>query len=129
MKNTAPPLTLDKVKLAFKQWRANKESRYIPEALWDQVEALTQFYKPWLIRKALGISGGQYNQHIPRSKACHTFVEVPVKSLATKNHLQQSKATQRSLIDIEIYRLDGSHLCIKNLDDNAVSKLINTFLG
>lgn len=129
MKHAEPPITLEKVKLAFKQWRANKQGRYIPEALWDQVDALTQSYKPWLIRKALGISGGQYNTHIPRSKSSHTFVEVPVKSLAVKNHLRQSKSTQGPLIDIEIYRLDGSHLCIKHLDDNAVSKLINTFLG
>jgi hypothetical protein len=129
MKHTKPPITLDKVKLAFNQWRANKQGRYIPKALWDQVDALTAFYKPWLIRKALGISGSQYSNHIPRSKSPQTFVEVPVKSLAIKNHLRQSKLTQGSLADIEIYRVDGSHLCIKYLDEYAVSNLIQTFLG
>lgn len=131
MKKDPKPLTLDKVKLAFSQWRANKNGQKtpIPQLLWDQVHTLTESYKPTLIRKTLSISGSQYNQHIPRSKSPHTFVEVPVKSLAIKNHLRQSKSTKASLIDIEIYRLDGSHLCIKHLDDSGVSKLIQTFLG
>lgn len=131
MKKNSEPLTLDKVKSAFNQWRANKAGRKtrIPQLLWDQINTLTKSYKPTLIRKTLSISGSQYNQHIPRSKPGHTFVEVPIKSLSTKKHLCKSKATTESLIDIEIYRLDGSHLCIKHLDDQAVSKLIQTFLG
>lgn len=136
MKNAEPPLTLDQVKSAFKQWRASKHGRTtrIPELLWDQVKTLTKFYKPHLIRKTLTITVGQYKQHILHSKPRHTFVEVPVtvKSLAIKQpprQIRQKKTTQGSLIDVEIYRLDGSHLCIKHLDDNAVSKLIHTFLG
>ena len=131
MKKDSKPLTLDKVKLAFNQWRANKTARKtpIPQLLWDQVNTLTKSYKPTLIRKTLSISGSQYNQHIFQSKSPHTFIEVSRKSLAVKNHLRQSKATKESQIDIEIYRLDGSHLCIKHLDDSAVSKLIHTFLG
>ncbi len=131
MKKDSKSLTLDKVKLAFNQWRANKTAGKtpIPQLLWDQVNTLTQSYKSTLIRKTLSISGSQYNQHIPRSKTPHTFVEVPHKSLTVKNNLRQSKSTKESQINIEIYRLDGSHLCIKHLDENAVSKLIHTFLG
>ena len=130
MKKATPPITLDKVKLAFEKWRANKKNgRFVPNSLWNKVNAITPFYGPGLICKTLGISGGQYHKKIPHSKLCTTFVEVPVKSLSPKNHMPQSQSTNNGLMEVEIYRLDGSHLSIKRLDNQAVSNLIQTFLG
>ncbi len=122
-------LTLEEVKLAFDQWRSNKNGVRTPEKLWDQVKTLTQFYKHNLIRDTLGISGSQYKKYVPSQKSDAIFVEVPIKPQPIKHNVLKPKSPTKKLVEVDILRGDGSRLSIKQLDSQSVSNLIQAFLG
>lgn len=122
-------VTLKKVKLAFDQWRSNKDGMKTPQKLWDQVKALTQLYKPNTIRETLSISGSQYKKHVLGKTSDAIFVEVPTKPLPIKNNVLKPKLSTRKLVEVDMLRSDGSRLSIKQLDPKSVSNLIQAFLG
>ena len=129
MKKSVKQLTLKKVRSAFNQWRSNKDGVRIPQRLWDQVNALRQFYKPNLIRKTLSISGSQYKKYVLGQKSDAIFVEVPIKPQPIRNIVLKTKLPTRKLVEVDILRGDGSRLSIKQLDARGVSHLIQVFLG
>lgn len=130
MKQSEKSVTLEKVHLAFKQWRAHKTTHKIPDELWKQINVLAKSQSHSVIRKTLGISGSQFNEHVSCSKTNSAFVEVSLNAKAIKNKPLKIQPVQTpSHVDADIYRLDGSRLSIKHLTNNEVISLIQTFLG
>ena len=131
VKKSEKSLTLEKLRLAFKQWRAHKTTHKIPDELWEQINVLAKSHQSHsIIRKTLGISGSQFNKHVSCSKNNPAFVEVSLNAKAIKNKsLKIQPVKLPSLVDADIYRLDGSRLSIKHLNNNEVANLIQTFLG
>jgi hypothetical protein len=59
-------LTLEVVENAFRQWREQRNSRAdkIPKNLWRMASSLYPQYNRATICRRLGLSGGQFKQHI-----------------------------------------------------------------
>jgi hypothetical protein len=59
-------LTLESAEAAFQQWREQRSSRseLIPKNLWSMALKLYPQYKRSIICRRLGLSGGQFKQHL-----------------------------------------------------------------
>lgn len=60
-------MTLETVRQAFEEWRANRNSgrEHIPERLWMMVQGLLSNHKPGELRATLGINSQQLKRYCP----------------------------------------------------------------
>jgi hypothetical protein len=96
-------MTLDTVRQAFEEWRANRSSgrEQIPERLWMMVQGLLSDHKPGELRVALGINSQQLKRYCPevnerKPLTTHDgFIEtlLPSPSMDCKLTLQGSSRT------------------------------------
>lgn len=105
-------MTLETVRQAFEEWRANRNSgrEHIPERLWMMVQGLLSDHKPGELRAALGINSQQLKRYCPDVNdrkplvAQHDgFIEtlLSVPSVDCKLTLQGSSRTLSIQVPVE----------------------------
>ncbi len=81
--------TLSEVQSRFAAWRKNKQSRYIPEELWEAAVALSQEYSIHKISMGLSLSHAELKKRIAstgtRTTPCcnqsHSFVAIDIPQM------------------------------------------------
>ncbi len=81
--------TLSEVQSRFAAWRKNKQSRYIPEELWEAAVTLSQEYSIHKISMGLSLSHAELKKRIasagtrttPCSNQSHSFVTIDIPQI------------------------------------------------
>ena len=128
-------ITLDEVKQAFEQWRAEKlhQSERAPKDLRDQVNAIAPYYSRRQIIHALAITEDQMDRYVPQNKitnscailndvASNEFIEVPMAEFLTT----QPKSVPGLVLSIT--RGDGSSWTLAEATQDVISESLHLFL-
>lgn len=93
-------LTLDTIEQDFSQWRQRRKSRTepIPQALWDKITSIKDYYKHSEICKRLNLSGSQFKDRTqPNTTKVLDFVTVmqePQDQTATLSLKSQTRTLE-----------------------------------
>lgn len=119
------PVTLESVKAKFGQWRSTRQGiERIPQALWDDVQALLEHCSMSQVSQALRVSYKQIRGREPRQRAlpdkkpmapdAHRFVEAFLPTVQGNQDSARAK-----YCDLEIKTANGATVAIKNVHENA----------
>lgn len=128
-KQSRSKLSLNEVNQRFSDWRStrNKHSR-IPDELWGNVLDLIGHYSLDEISSSLNISTKQIQARLNNSVNSVTFVQAQAVSSPVKQS-SISTDTHAGTCLIELHRVDGGKLVIRDLPMTALSTIVTQFIG
>lgn len=138
MNTSTQPLTLNKVKQEFDDWRCQRgKVGSFPDELWRATVDLLDHHSSAEIIRELRITKGQLEdrkqRYRPTEISKDQFIDLGTTNNILSNPIDDVKVTQQSLSplltsSIELRKPDGTTLTIHELHQTEVKALITTFM-